>query len=294
MQNPWVDAGGGDTQLGQLYKIDSTGGGLNPYQKTQYNSLLQAAGLPAGATPSNYIQMKSDAASAKQKAETDAFNATQEAKQTDFINRFKTAVGGQESLSDASNRIGNTLGLPDLRTNAQNLTKSVAMIPKVQTDATRGYNVNSNQLSQIIASKQAQLAPAAQQAVTQQQTGEQQLGQQLGYLQTDQAKQLQPLELEGSMLSDQIAREMTGFTQDKTNALNAYLAQLDAGTKLTLQQMQDANALAQAHIQYDNVKSQVQNQVVAAGSSLYDPTGKLLATAPLKTTSSTVNSGTWS
>lgn len=227
---------------------------------------------------------KAQQTAAAQKAETAAFNAAQEAKQTDFINRFKTAVGGQESLSDAASRIGSSIGLPDLRTTAQGLTKSVAMIPKVQTDATRGYNVNSNQLSQIIASKQSQLAPAAQQAVTEQQAAEGILGQQLGYLQTDQAKQLQPLQLEGSMLSDQIAREMTGFTQDKTNTLNSYLAALDAGTKLTLQQMQDANQLAQAHIQYDNVKQQVQNQVVAAGSSLYSSTGQLLATAPTKPT----------
>jgi len=41
------------------------------------------------------------------------------------------------------------------------------MIPQTQTQATRGYDVNSNQLSRIIGAKQAELAPVAQQAVTQ-------------------------------------------------------------------------------------------------------------------------------
>ncbi len=277
MYDPYKTSSGEDSELGQLVKIGQSTGGRNPIQEERYQTLLTQANA-------NDPTKKLQDMLTQQSTDTAAQNTAQEAKQNDFLTRFRTAIGGQESLPNAATRIGGTLGLPGLQSTAQGLIKSVAQIPQVQQTATRGYNVNANQLSQIIASKQAQLAPAAQQAVTQEQTGEQQLGQQLGYLQTQQAKELQPFQTEGSMLSDQIAREMSGYTQDKQNQLQAYLAQMQAGNALTLQQLQDANSLALAHIQYTNTKQQVQNQVVGAGSSLYSPEGQYIATAPVKAT----------
>lgn len=55
--NPWFNADGTDTQLMQMWKIQNEGGGLNPYQKTQYEQMLQQAGLAPGSSPSNSMPL---------------------------------------------------------------------------------------------------------------------------------------------------------------------------------------------------------------------------------------------
>ena|SRR3990167_707644 len=51
MENPWYQSGGGDTELHQLYKVGTSGGGRNPAQDSQYKRLLTQYGLPENATP---------------------------------------------------------------------------------------------------------------------------------------------------------------------------------------------------------------------------------------------------
>ncbi len=218
---------------------------------------------------------------AKQTADTQALNTAQEAKQNDFLTRFRDTVGAQEKLPDMASRIGGTLGLPQLRDTAQGLVKSVAEIPQVQTNATRGYDVNSNQLSRIISTKQAELAPAAQTAVNQVQTAEGNLSTQLGYGVQQQLKDLTPFTAEQSMMSEQLAREYSGFTQDKQNQLQLIMQNLANGQQITLSQLQAANDLAKAKIQYDSTINDVNKLIqVSPGNSLYNNSGQLIATAP--------------
>lgn len=245
-----------------------------------------------GDMPTSGGQVQATNPLAQQATDTAAMNAAQEAKINNFITSYQSAVNALPTVQQSATDIGATLGLPNLQKNAQTLTAQVASIPQVQTNATRGYNVNSNQLSQIISSKLGQLQPQAQQAVTQEQNAEGNLATELGYQQQQNAQSLQPLQLQGTMLSSQIAAEMTGFNQDKQNQLSAYLDAMDNNEKLTAQQLSDANALAAAKIQYDSVAQKVQNQVVGAGSSLYSPTGQLLATAPSSSSSTSDTSNT--
>jgi len=225
---------------------------------------------------------------AAQKAATDAENARQEAKITDFLTRFKTAVGAQETVPAAAERIGGTLGLPQLQQTSQGLIKSVAEIPKVQTQATRGYDVNANQLARIIGAKQAELAPIAQQAVTQEQNAQSNLGTQLGYLNAQQQRELTPLTTEGGMLSDQIAREMSGFSQDKQNSLSLILEKMRNDQAITIQELNNANELAKAKAQYNDVY-----KTISEGSTLYNTqTGQPAYTAPKTYAPGSMN--TWS
>jgi len=217
-----------------------------------------------------------------QQAETAALNAAQAAKQEDFLGRFRTAIGAQEKLPDMAGRIGGELGLPNLQAVAGNAVQNIAAMPKQQTDATRGYNVNSNQLARIIGQKQAELAPQAQQAVTQQQNAENQLSTRLGYEVAQQQKELTPFTTEQSMLSEQLAREYSGFTTDKQNELQLVMQQISNGAALTQQELQNANNLAIAKMQYDNTKNDVSSQLmtVSAGSSVYNPSTGQFTQAP--------------
>lgn len=227
----------------------------------------------------------------QQRNDTIDLNKAQEAKQADFLGRFRTAVAGQETLPDMAGRIGGELGLPGLRDTSQGLIKTLSTIPQTQTNATRGFNVNSNQLARIIGSKQAEIAPAAQQAVTQQQSAESNLATQLGYGVAQQQKELMPFSTEQNMLSEQLAREYSGFTQDKQSQLEVALQQMANGQALTMAQLQHANNLALQAAQYDKTKDQVGQLIsVAPGNSLYNPSGQLVATAP-KPLASVASSG---
>lgn len=231
----------------------------NQYGADKYVGYLTDGGTPFGEANSNRLALDQKAqgivgqrAVEKQKAETEALNAKQKAAQDEFLGRFRSTVEGQEKLPDMAARIGGQLGLPGLQQTAQGLIKTVAELPKTQTDATRGYNVNSNQLSRIIGAKQAELAPAAQQAVTQQQAAESNLATQLGYGVAQQQKDLLPFTTEQSLLSDQLAREYSGFTTDKQNQLQLMMQNISNGQALTMAQLQNANDLAMAKLQYDN------------------------------------------
>ena len=216
---------------------------------------------------------------------TAAANAAQEKKINDWQTTYSNAVAGQETLPAMATRIGNTLGLPDLTKNAQNLTASVAAIPENQKNATRGFDVNSTQLANIIAAKSATLAPVAQEAVTQEQNAETNLATQLGYGVADQTKQLQPIITQGTMLSDQIAREMTGFTTDNENALNAILTDIKNEQTVSQADLDRANDLAKAQLQYTNAKT-----TLSPGQTVVDNTGKVIYTAPTSTSGTSTSS----
>jgi hypothetical protein len=156
---------------------------------------------------------------AQQATDTAAFNAKQQGQQNDFLTAYKNAVGGQETQTAAAARIGASLGLPQLQANSQALNNTLFQLPQTYGKATTGFDVNSNQLAQIIAQKQSELAPSATLAASNVQNAQNNLSTQLGYEQADQSKALLPYQEQGQLLSDQLARESSGFTQDKQNAL---------------------------------------------------------------------------
>lgn len=57
MQSPWWDASGNDSQLMQLHKMGTEGGGRNPVQESQYQELLKSAGLAPGSSPTSSIPL---------------------------------------------------------------------------------------------------------------------------------------------------------------------------------------------------------------------------------------------
>lgn len=215
---------------------------------------------------------------AKQKAEQDAFNlrqkqeqeaktAQQRQEEQDYLAKFAGQIAGQETMSAMAGRIGSELGLPDLQSAAQGLVKTLKNIPQVQQGATRGFDVNENQLSRIISSEQGKIAPLAQEATTQAQNAQNLLTTRLGYGLQDQSKALQPILKEGEMLAsrfgretsslaDRLAREFTGYTQGKQNELTALLDQGDKGMQLTINEMNRLNQLASEEREYKRQQEQ--------------------------------------
>lgn len=221
---------------GQQFTFN-TPNGINPSGSGEYQFLNQYF------TPYDiYQKQQSDAFSAKQKADEDAFMSALNAK-----------VGGQESLTDASGRIGGELGLPGLRQSAQNLVSTLKNIPQTQETISKQVGISAPNLQKRIASEQGKIAPRAQEAVTQQQNAESELGQRLGYLVADQAKELEPFyRAQLPLLQDRLAREQTNYSQDKQNELTMILEKLNQGFQATQNELTRANQLATAELGYKN------------------------------------------
>ncbi len=191
-----------------------------------------------------------------------------------FLGRYSGAIGNQETVSHMGQRIGNELNLPSLRSAADTVNTNVANLPYTYSGATRGFDVNANQLGRIVTNKGIQLAPLATSVNNRLNTAENTLGQQMGFEQTQQQKELLPYQSEQSLLNDRLAREATGFQTQEEDRLQGYITKMQQGVVLSRGEQQDAEALAAAKLSYDaavNVaKINAQYQTLNPGQSLFN------------------------
>src|SRR3990167_5534511 len=189
---------------------------------------------------------------ARQRLANQEFLAGQNQATTQFLDKFGNVIAGQGTTQGAAQRIGEELGLPQLRQNAFNLQQQLIDIPEVYKAGTRGFDVNANQLARIINQKTSEIAPFAQRATAQAQFGEQELGTRLGYLQNDWNRQLLPLNSEQAFLADRFARETSMFSQDNQRELDALLAKMNAGVQISENEKDRILELSKLEKEYEN------------------------------------------
>ena len=252
----------------------------------------------AGSSPSISTPAIPDyaAIARQQAADRTKLLAENEAKQNAFLGKYSDFLRGQEGMGAMSQRIGQEIGLPNIKSTAEGLTQTYSQMPYTTTAATRGFDVNENQRQRIIAQKQAELAPALQSAQSAYSSALGTLGTMMGYEQADQAKALKPLELEASMMNDRIAQEISGFDTSSKNELDAIMTQWQQGYQVTKDQMDRATALAEREQNYNLQKMQLDEQAryktISGGGSIYDTrTGKIIETAPKVSVSGGGNKG---
>lgn len=174
---------------------------------------------------------------------------------SNFLGNYGNAIGGQEKMRAMYGRLGDELGLPGLQRNAQNLTAQLEAIPQTYANATRGFDVNANQLARIQNTKAAQLAPLAQKATTQAQNAQNLIATQMQLGQAEQQKELLPYQMQGQFLTDRLARETSMFTQDNQNELQALTAKMNAGIQLTEAEKNRAQELEVQRRNFENSKA---------------------------------------
>jgi hypothetical protein len=179
----------------------------------------------------------------------------------DYLGRYTGAIKGQEPLQAMYARVGREVGLPQLQQTATQVNQTNANIPSVYSGATRGFDVNANQLARTIGTKQAEYAPVVQnanQAVNNAMTN---VNQQMGYEQAQQAKSLLPYQAEGSFLNDRLARESSGFTTSAQAELQTYIQKAQSGIQLTDSELQRANQIALQKMQNDAEMARLDKQL---------------------------------
>lgn len=197
--------------------------------------------------------------------------AGQQADTGGFLNRFSGAINAQPTSTALAERIGNELGLPQLQGNANMLRNTLTNLPSTYSAATRGFDVNANQLSRIIGTKSAELAPAVETAERSLSSAQNNLDRRLGYAQADQQKELLPYQSEQSLLSDRFAREASGYSQAMGNELDAIIAKMNAGVQISEAEKSRAHDLALAEKTFENQKKLYAEQAKYSPSAANDP-----------------------
>lgn len=207
-----------------------------------------------------------------QKQNTGNLLSGQDIQTGNWLSNYSNALQHQETLPAMYTRIGEELNIPGLQRQSQDLTANLNAIPETYGNATRGFDVNANQLSRIVGTKQAALAPLQQQAVSQLQTAEQQRQAQAAAYVAQQEKEMQPYMYEREFLTDRIARETSMFTQEAQNELAALNAKTSAGVQLSEGEANRKNELEKLAKQFEYNKALAQQQIDYSEKVRQNPT----------------------
>lgn len=229
----------------------------------------------------------------QQKTATQGLLAGQQGLTSDFLDRYKNTIGGQETASQLYTRLGAQQNLPTLQKNAFNTQQTLYDLPSTYSKATTGFDVNANQLSRLVGQKTSELAPVAQRAQDEANFAQNSVDKQMGFAQQDQAKQLLPFDKEQSFLSDYLARQTSLFSQNNESELNALSDKVKNGIALSEGEKNRAQELLMQEKTFNNQKALNQQQAdltkesnkgqdryitLGDGATLYDTlTGKVVS-----------------
>jgi len=281
---------------------------INPATGKQYginpNTGVWDDSYFANVTEKQWLTSPAGQAAQNERTQTDATNllgtqatnqanllAKQKAEQEAFLNKYTTG------MDTARSALSTELGLPELRQNTQiagqtarDVSRTMQDLPQALTATGRAASINQSRLTRGIAQRTSEMQPALEAA----RRAAEDTGAAQSFAETEYTKRLQekaqPYQLEASMLSEGLAREMTGFTQQSQNELTVILQKLQNNQALTMAEVNRANALADSEAAFEREK-EVQKAKQSApitlsqGETVYDPTtNKSLFTAPKLTT----------
>ena len=175
---------------------------------------------------------------AKKQAKTEA----------DFLNRYKSAVKSQPSMSDIYTRLSEEAGLPALRETSYRLGQTLKDIPEQEKIFAKQVGISQPRLAKRIAGRQADISPSYMRAVEAQQFAERDVGERLGLAASELDRALKPYDVEAAMISDRLSRELTGYTaqlQSETSRLLAKLQQRGALDQIEAKRLVDLATLEQ-------------------------------------------------
>jgi hypothetical protein len=179
-----------------------------------------------------------------------SFYGGQKTEGDDWLTRFRQGLGGQEALPVLNQRISEELGLPQLRQNYGQLQTTLQNIPYTFGEATKGFDVNANQLERTIGQKSSELAPVVNAVGNRLTSAEGELSNRMGIEQAERERLMTPFTYEREFMVDRWARENTGFTTEMESKLTGYLQKLSLGVQLSTVEYQELQAYARAELDY--------------------------------------------
>jgi hypothetical protein len=236
--------------------------------------------MASGPVAVDYGQAQAVAAQQKQ-GFSDLLNQ-QDAKAQGLFNQYTATSQAQPKLVDVLTKAQQDAGIGDLQNNI-NLFNSQASGVKTLIDRlnentgarTMGTNANQAYLDRLRAveggslnTQLSRLTTGLGDVTNAFNTSNANTGQLLSATQADQQTALHPLELQINALSDQFARQITGFTTSSQNELNTLLTKLQNQQTLNNQEWERANALADQERQFQQARTLAAQQSASTNAFL--------------------------
>ncbi len=195
---------------------------------------------------------------------------------TDYMKAYAGTVASNPSVTSLYNTANNMFNVPQLQTQATNLTNQVNQaVPQAYNQA-KGFDYSDAQVQNQANTNLRFLQPEANAATANANTAS---GLASNYVQAGQAQNTQnllPIQSYGPIMQQALAAQSTGWTQDAQNQFAGLQAKMQQGVALSTQEMQSLTALTQAKESYDAAiagsQATVQSAQIGAGTIL-PPTG---------------------
>lgn len=246
--------------------------------------LTYGGGNPAPAAPAA-APARSDGGNEELTAAVNASNkafqdliASQNSQQEGLFGAYTDTSNNQEKLPAIYDRLNQELGINDLSKVVQGYKDQILTVQQLLGNLTgdvttrnKGTFTNDAQANRQIAAEGAPLrdslsnlgyamAPAAQALSGAQGTA----GTLLNLTVQQQSKDLHPLELRIASLGDKFSREITGFTSQKQDTLNALMDKIQRNRQLSDMEWQNAQDLAKQETDFQHQKQLYQIQANAS------------------------------
>lgn len=195
----------------------------------------------------------------------------------DLFTKYSQQIATNPSVTSLYNTGNAMFNVPQLANQAAYLQNQVTNVAPTQYSLARGFDVGDAQVQNAINTNLRFLQPQATAATNQAQTAQQLANQyvQAG-LQQNQFNLL-PIQQQGQMLSDALARQSSGFNIAAQNELQGLTAKMNAGVTLSGQEMDRANQLLAQQTAYQQTLAGQQYKTLGTGQSLVS-TGALPGT----------------
>jgi hypothetical protein len=193
-----------------------------------------------------------------------------------FQGANQAAVNALPTYQKLQNDANTQYNVQPLAQKANDLNNTVLQIPQTYSQATQGSDTNNNQLMQLIGQKQWELDPLAQASTNSAQTAQGLANTMVQAGVNNEQQQLSPFANSAGLVNSAISGGYANFTADQANQLAALEAAVASGATLsgqdaaTLASLQNAKTQADALIAAQKISSQ--NQILASGSTYYNPT----------------------
>jgi hypothetical protein len=190
---------------------------------------------------------------AQQKKDLEAREASQKKEETDFLERFRAAVEGLEPLSAIRQRVIGEIapGYEDLKETAYQAGQYVSELPTmIRERAEQTGAMTRGQIEQRIGAKVGERLPEVQKLTADLSHIGDLINQAFQLEVGDRENVLIPLQQEAAMISDRLARSVTGYTalvQSQTQLLAQKLANEGA---LSVQELKNLAEAAKAEMEY--------------------------------------------
>lgn len=202
------------------------------------------------------------------KAEREALERRQRQEEEGLFGQFSDVRGKQERLGSAYDRFAGEAGLGELKKTSGIIKGEVYkvkdMIDRLEEDVnerTSGQFVSEAQRRRQLAAEGnplttnlSRLTNSLQPVTDSINATTEDIGRRLGFLSQDQEREVEPIKMRLSAMSDRFSREMTGFSQDKQSELTMLLDKLQSERALENREWEQVQKLAAEEREFSRQK----------------------------------------